>query len=616
MAYINPSTNIVLIKNCILQKSVNDETDTLYFESKADQDTYFDRLGNKKIYAPATYQNIKQGTLRIGATMSEIYGCNYMYFDNGADYENKRYYCFVDEIKYINSNCTEVYYSIDYIQTFMFDFTEKTCYVERMTTSDDIIGNYTLEENLDLGTELKVHNKHTYFFNGWRYIPLYGSKTSLPSHLVKIGDNKVTKTGVYMGQKFIDNHIRPYWYFEFIFDDILALLNGTYPFPCYPCKGVIVYSVDSVDGDTVRISNPKTIYFTDTTSWTMPDSDITMNGKEVFAYLYQSGYVSDLNGRFASENAVSDYMAMLNPLLSTYFMPNSFTQNNYYVSADEVIQVAKPTKTGGITTLDGYRPKNNKLFTYPYVQLTLSSSDNEVNTFRYEWFQAGEKCSFNVRASGLPTPVCTMFPNNYNSHGGNAMELGMSLTNFQQIPLQIESYKEYLFKNRYRDIMGITSAILQTGSVVKAVASKDVMGATSGGLSVFQQIKEITQRQNEAKIQPNRTIGQLGCVDLNMANGTVGYVVNEMCIDSQHAKVIDDFFTRYGYKISANVNLSGQRNIRPYFTFIKTVECNLSINNSMYQEDEKAIEEIYNRGIRYWNNPQYYKDYTVDNSVT
>ena len=614
MAYINPSTNIVLIKNCILQKSVNDETDTLFFESKADQDTYFDRLGNKKIYAPATYQNIKQGTLRIGAKMSEIYGCNYMYFDNGADYENKRYYCFVDEIKYINSNCTEVYYSIDYIQTFMFDFTEKTCYVERMTTADDIIGSYTLEENLDLGTELKVHNKHTYFFNSWRYIPLYGSKTSLPSHLVKIGDNKVTKTGVYMGQKIIDNHIRPYWYFEFIFDDILALLNGTYPFPCYPCKGVIVYSVDSVDGDAVKISNPKTIYFTDTTSWTMPDSDITMNGKEVFAFLYQSGYVSDLNGRFASENAVSDYMAMLNPLLSTYFMPNSFTQNDYYVSADEVIQVAKPTKTGGISSLDGYRPKNNKLFTYPYVQLTLSSSDNEVNTFRYEWFQAGEKCSFNVRASGLPTPVCTMFPNNYNSHGGNAMELGMSLTNFQQVPLQIESYKEYLYKNRYRDIMGITSAILQTGSVVKAVASKDVMGATSGGLSVFQQIKEITQRQNEAKIQPNRTIGQLGCVDLNMANGTVGYVVSEMCVDSQHAKVIDDFFTRYGYKISANVNLGGQRNIRPYFTFIKTVECNLSINNSMYQEDEKAIEEIYNKGIRYWNNPQYYKDYRVDNS--
>ena len=614
MAYINPSTNIVLIKNCILQKSVNDETDTLFFESKTDQDTYFDRLGNKKIYAPATYQNIKQGTLRIGAKMSEIYGCNYMYFDNGADYENKRYYCFVDEIKYINSNCTEVYYSIDYIQTFMFDFTEKTCYVERMTTADDIIGSYTLEENLDLGTELKVHNKHTYFFNSWRYIPLYGSKTSLPSHLVKIGDNKVTKTGVYMGQKIIDNHIRPYWYFEFIFDDILALLNGTYPFPCYPCKGVIVYSVDSVDGDAVKISNPKTIYFTDTTSWTMPDSDITMNGKEVFAFLYQSGYVSDLNGRFASENAVSDYMAMLNPLLSTYFMPNSFTQNDYYVSADEVIQVAKPTKTGGISSLDGYRPKNNKLFTYPYVQLTLSSSDNEVNTFRYEWFQAGEKCSFNVRASGLPTPVCTMFPNNYNSHGGNAMELGMSLTNFQQVPLQIESYKEYLYKNRYRDIMGITSAILQTGSVVKAVASKDVMGATSGGLSVFQQIKEITQRQNEAKIQPNRTIGQLGCVDLNMANGTVGYVVSEMCVDSQHAKVIDDFFTRYGYKISANVNLGGQRNIRPYFTFIKTVECNLSINNSMYQEDEKAIEEIYNKGIRYWNNPQYYKDYRVDNS--
>ena len=138
MAYVNPSTNIVLIKNCILQKSVNDETDTLYFETLSDQANYFIGLPNKVVYSPTTYQNIKQGVMRIGKNMKELYGCNYMYFTNSNNvFENKTYYCFIDELKYINNNCTEVYYSIDYIQSFMFDFTEKTSLVERLTVQQD-----------------------------------------------------------------------------------------------------------------------------------------------------------------------------------------------------------------------------------------------------------------------------------------------------------------------------------------------------------------------------------------------------------------------------------------------------------------------------------------------
>ena len=116
---------------------------------------------------------------------------------------------------------------------------------------------------------------------------------------------------------------------------------------------------------------------------------------------------------------------------------------------------------------------------------------------------------------------------------------------------------------------------------------------------------------------PDSFIGQMGTSDLSVANGVCGFRVLTMRIKEENARVIDDYFTRYGYKIAHHIDLNGKRNIRPHFTFIKTIECNLSVSNiCMTQEDEKAIEAIYNRGIRYWNTPSEYKNYSVDNSVT
>ena len=102
-----------------------------------------------------------------------------------------------------------------------------------------------------------------------------------------------------------------------------------------------------------------------------------------------------------------------------------------------------------------------------------------------------------------------------------------------------------------------------------------------------------------------------------------------MSIDYEHAKVIDDFFTRYGYKLARHIKPSrNNKGHRKNFTFIKTIECNLAINQhgdtftgfTMSQEDEKAIEAIYNNGVRFWygtdgDGRRYYKDYSVPNEI-
>ena len=75
--------------------------------------------------------------------MDRIANCNYMFFYNRIDgMKEKVYYCFIEQINYINPNCSEIIYSIDVLQTYLFDVTINDSYVVREHCKD-------LQEDLD-----------------------------------------------------------------------------------------------------------------------------------------------------------------------------------------------------------------------------------------------------------------------------------------------------------------------------------------------------------------------------------------------------------------------------------------------------------------------------------
>lgn len=660
MAYVQPSTNIVLIKNCILQKSDNDETDTLYFQTETKQQQYFSGLSNKVEYTPTTYQNVKQGVMRIGKTMKELYGCNYMYFKNmnSNTFENKTYYCFIDELKYINNNCTEVYYSIDYIQTFMFNFTEKTCLVERMTVQSDTIGQYLLDEGLNTG-EYVVERVQTKYFSQWRYLVTYGSMVSLPQNKVEINGTSVNKYGVFIGTKAGTGSGTPFmamYFFELVYSNTSYLMNGTVPMKLIVITGAKVYNVtEPVNATQAKVSaNYSTYDFGNSTSLIpLPDGANSVTGKDVFTMLYCANAVVDATGYSYTNTALNNSNTLFSNIVNVMIMPSELAPNDntYYVNTTPTLRIVKPNKSytdngttrHGMTQFGSYIPKNKKLFTYPYTYFIVSSTDGNSQDYRFELFDtqiSADYAPFNFTGCGLPSPIACLYPKDYNGlhsntgyniydenwnvYSGNAykaLEYGVILSNFPMFSLKVDEYKKYMEQNRYRDSLDTVSAILSlSSSVVSSALSPSptsIIGTASGFVDTIGKFQNMAKQNEMAKRIPDSFIGQLGTSDLAVANGVCGFRVLTMRIKEENARVIDDYFTRYGYKISHHIDLNGKRNIRPYFTFIKTVECNISIKSSanMTQEDEKAIEAIYNRGIRYWNTPAKYKDYSVNNSV-
>lgn len=144
--YIAPGSRICLFRDIPFDADYNN---TLYFATKVSQINYF----NGHIYAALnnqSYQDLSKGFVRIEKTAAEVWQCNYMAWQN-TPYSNKWFYAFIDRIQYVNNDTCEVYYTLDVIQTYHFDYTLGRCFVEREHSAVDEVGSNLVPERLELG---------------------------------------------------------------------------------------------------------------------------------------------------------------------------------------------------------------------------------------------------------------------------------------------------------------------------------------------------------------------------------------------------------------------------------------------------------------------------------
>ena len=143
----------------------NDYKNTLYFTDKTKQQEYF--KSRKVFYFDDFSYQRKDEPVRIPKQDSKgliseydkliSMGVNYVMYRN-TNYTNKWFFAFITDIKYISDGITEIYLQTDVIQTWMFDYTVKSSFVEREHVSDDTIGMHTLPESLETGEY--IVNKH------------------------------------------------------------------------------------------------------------------------------------------------------------------------------------------------------------------------------------------------------------------------------------------------------------------------------------------------------------------------------------------------------------------------------------------------------------------------
>lgn len=264
--------------------------------------------------------------------------------------------------------------------------------------------------------------------------------------------------------------------------------------------------------------------------------------------------------------------------------------------------------TKNYTSLDGYVPKNKKLFTYPYNMLYVTNGEGISANFKMEFF-ADTACKFKMLSTTCVNPEVALIPLNYNGVVENINEKIIT-TNFPVCAYNIDSFKAYIAQNSNRIFSDVAVGVISLGAGIgQAVATKGLIGANSvtGGLqSVLSTVSAIEDKRT----LPPQAKGTQSS-NINFAMGEKGFHIYKCHVRYEFARIIDDFFTMYGYATHRVKvpNISA----RPRWNYVKTNDSVITGNIPSYARTE--IQTAFDSGITFWKNPSEVGDYSLDNSV-
>lgn len=284
------------------------------------------------------------------------------------------------------------------------------------------------------------------------------------------------------------------------------------------------------------------------------------------------------------------------------------------------IPVAKP-----YSDLDGYVPRNKKLFTYPYKCLSVYNSEGSCVDYKYEYFntlpdqQSTGVCTFRLKTLISSNPIMCLLPINYKGQSV-AYDEQIDMRHFTTCNYAIDTWKAYYAMNKSSiDYdkganvgVGIGRALLGGLSGVMGVAEGNIggfLGGANQAISLLNAIGQTLARHEDYQRMPNVSKG-VANNDLMTADQTKDFYFEMKCITKNYAMMIDNYFTMFGYAIK-QVGTPNM-NARPYFTYVKTIGC--TVHGELPSDDGAKIEKIFDSGVRFWKNHANIGNYSLNNS--
>ena len=608
------TSSVTFYRNVNLDKTTGN---TYYFASRTAQNTFF----ASKSYITVTgtsYLRENRMTIRVYQTMANMLQCDYLSFKN-PQYENKTFYCFITGVNYINDNCTEIVYEIDILQTWLLDLTFKSCMVERNhTATDDLFGNLIPEE-FSPGDMLTEYQRN-YSIN--RFSVIFQATFDIyewvdSDFLTKAEPKVYNRSTLYDGYSMLGCEVYK--------SSSNYASNGS-------MFAKILDAIFQTSGD-VSIEDFTNI-------WIYPTDLVQHVDTKVHHLLTDTSIDSDLRSYWKVGNAKR---------VVDYFVPQL------------------------PTTLDGYTPRNKKLFTYPYFLLHVTNCDGNAKDIKFERFNttiSGGTYPFVLSGTTTNEGKIRLTPGDYMGvNDANITNAQYDPSSYLSLPYEesIDSmafpvvsvigdiYNIYYAQNHNRienyyentmitGVADVFSFVLNPlGQIGGAAASNSgqsagaagaaagqsgasAAGAGAAGVAAFaatktaETIQYCTKKRAEnnnivanwadMKIAPNEAKG-LQSVGLAYQNGYKGYIFEVKTCDRYRAENIDCFFDIYGYPIKKIMNPGTLLNNRPCWTYIKTVGC--STSGTVPESVKGSIEQLFDAGLTFWNSTATIGDYSQNN---
>ena len=277
-----------------------------------------------------------------------------------------------------------------------------------------------------------------------------------------------------------------------------------------------------------------------------------------------------------------------------------------------------------IDRLDTYIPKNNKLLTSPYCGIVLSNACGQSTVYNQELWQVGDD-GMTLIIEGCLTPGCSVrcYPMYYKGIENNFDE-GISLGKYPSLNWSTDVYTNWLTQNgislgavKLNAVeAGYLKSAIQIGKGAVELAGSNPAGVgslVSGAESAFNTMQE---EYKHSFMSPTIS-GSLNCGDVITASGINKFHVYKMTIKREFAKCIDDYFSRFGYKVNAlkQPNFTG----RTYWNYVKIAGGEIiGLANGTINVPESSmdiINNVFRKGTTIWHNHDNIGNFSLNNTI-
>ena len=271
-------------------------------------------------------------------------------------------------------------------------------------------------------------------------------------------------------------------------------------------------------------------------------------------------------------------------------------------------------------SLNGYTPKNNKLFCYPYNLLTISNNVGTQAEYHYEDF-INNSPLFSLVAAVSPSCSVWLFPNNYkkSSDAKGGYNWGLPVAKYPQGSWNGDQYTNWMTQNGI-NLFGHRIDAATSKAIGGSI--KSTLGAATGNYgqigSGLTDMFNAVQEDYQKSMLPNQIGGQVNSGDVCYAYNKMSPTFYKMSVRSEYARIIDDWFSRFGYKIN-RVKLPNQIG-RTYWNFVKigsgeSIGYSTNQTRSVPASSMEVINTIYRNGVTIWHNHANVGNYSLNNTI-
>lgn len=335
-------------------------------------------------------------------------------------------------------------------------------------------------------------------------------------------------------------------------------------------------------------------------------------------WAFRKNDVTNINAK------IEEYIHAPDSILSIYMVPLASMQ----VTIPEFGGIELPQGLEGAASryegvaltghefIDGYKPKNKKLYTYPFNFFHVDNGNGKSLELRYEFFE--DLKPYLVSKSTITQPVqVALWPAGYKNAGSRAdgslvsdaplHTESLELQGYPMCSWNVDSYKAWVAQNSVPLALGSAAQLGQMG-IAATFSTNPTASLLTGSIGLAANLLSQTY---SASIAADMSKGSQNNGGVNCAAGYQTFYGGRASITGDMARRIDQFFDYYGYQVNELdiPNLTA----RPHWTYLKLATC--VVTGSVPNDSMEKIIDIYKQGVTIWRNGNEVGDYSLDNKV-